>query len=145
MVQGNQSGKPVSANSIFYMMLLPTSLVDILQWRAKHQPDRLAYRFLEDGEFAETVWTYKELDQRARSIAALLQRTVKSGDRALLFFPPGLHFIAAFFGCLYAKVIAVPAYPPHPARLEKTLPAVLRLAADAKPAVILLTGLFSMP
>jgi acyl-CoA synthetase (AMP-forming)/AMP-acid ligase II len=56
-----------------------------------------------------------------------------------LFFSPGLHFIAAFFGCLYAKVVAVPVCPPHPARLEKTLPGVLRIIAHAKPAVILLT------
>jgi acyl-CoA synthetase (AMP-forming)/AMP-acid ligase II len=123
------------------MTTVPTSLVDILQWRAKHQPDRLAYRFLEDGEFAEVVWTYKELDQRARSVGALLQRTAKEGERALLLFPPGLDFIAAFFGCLYAKVIAVPAYPPHPARLEKALPSILRIAADSRPSVVLLTGI----
>ena len=122
------------------MTMVPTSLVDILQQRAKNQPDRLAFRFLEDGELGETVLTYKVLDQRARAIGALLQSVTKEGDRALLFFPPGLHFIAAFFGCLYAKVIAVPVYPPHPARLEKTLPAVLRIIADSKPTAALLTA-----
>lgn len=122
------------------MTIASTSLVDILQRRAKNQPDQLAYRFLEDGEFHEAVLTYKALDQQARAIGTLLQGVAKEADRALLFFPPGLQFIAAFFGCLYAKVIAVPVYPPHPARLEKTLPAVLPIISDAKPAAVLLTA-----
>jgi acyl-CoA synthetase (AMP-forming)/AMP-acid ligase II len=122
------------------MTLRPTSLVDILRWRAKNQHDRLAYRFLVDGEFDEVVLTYEELDRRARSIAALLQTSAKAGDRALLLFPPGLDFIAAYFGCLYARIMAIPLYPPHPARLEKTVPIIRRIAADAKPSVALLTS-----
>ena len=122
------------------MTHLPTSLVDILRCRAKEQPNQLAYRYLVDGEYDEVVLTYEDLDRRARSIAALLQSSANAGDRALLIFPPGLDFIAAFFGCLYAKILAVPVYPPHPARLEKNLPIILRVAADAKPTVALLTS-----
>ena len=118
----------------------PTSLVDILQWRAQQEPHQLAYRYLIDGEYEEVVLTYAELDRRARSIAALLQSSARVGDRALLLFPPGLDFIAAYFGCLYAKVLAVPVYSPHPARLERNLPIILRIATDAKPAVALLTS-----
>jgi len=118
----------------------PTSLVDILRWRAEEQPNQLAYRYLRDGEYDEVIMTYAELDRRVRSIASLLQSCANEGDRALLIFPPGLDFIAAFFGCLYAKVLAVPVYPPHPARLEKNLPIILRVAADAKPTVALLTS-----
>jgi len=91
------------------MTLLPTTLVDTLRWRAKNQPHRLAYRYLTDGEYDEVVLTYEDLDRRARSIAALLQSSTTVGDRALLLIPPGLDFIAAFFGCLYAKIMAIPA------------------------------------
>ncbi|MEP7279703.1 MAG: fatty acyl-AMP ligase [Bacteroidota bacterium] len=119
---------------------MPKSLVDILQWHAINQPNQLAYRFLVDGEFEEIVLTFKDLDRRARSIGALLQHSAKAGDRALLLFPPGLDFITAYLGCLYAKVIAVPAYPPHPARIVKSLPIILRIADDAKPTVVLLTS-----
>ena len=118
----------------------PASLVDILRWRAKEQPNQLAYRYLIDGEYDEVTMTYEDLDRRSRSIAALLQSSAKVGDRALLIFPPGLDFVAAFFGCLYAKIIAIPAYPPHPARPERNLPSILRIATDAKPAVALLTS-----
>jgi len=122
------------------MTHMPTSLVDILRWRAEHEPHQLAYRFLADGEYDEVVLTYEDLDRRARSIGSLLQSSAKAGDRALLLFPPGLDFIAAYFGCLYAKIIAVPVYPPHPARLERTMPIIQRIAADAKPAVAMLTA-----
>ena len=60
--------------------------------------------------------TRGELDRRARALAARLQARGLAGRRALLLYPPGLEFIAAFFGCLYAGVVAVPAYPPRPNR-----------------------------
>ena len=122
------------------MTHLPASFVDILRGRAEEQPRQLDYRYLVDGEYEEIIMTYEDLDQRARSIAALLQSSAKAGDRALLIFPPGLDFIAAFFGCLYAKILAIPVYSPHPARLEKNLSNILRIANDAKPAVALLTS-----
>ena len=119
---------------------MPTSLVDTLRWRASDQPHKLAYRFLEDGEYDEVSITYEELDRRARSIGAILQASTKAGDRALLLLPAGLDFIAAYLGCLYAKVIAIPVPPPHPARLEKSLATTLRIAADATAAVALLSS-----
>jgi amino acid adenylation domain-containing protein/non-ribosomal peptide synthase protein (TIGR01720 family) len=104
------------------------SLVQLLQWRAASEPGRLAYRYLSDGEAEETLITYAELDQHARAIAARLQEMGASGERALLLYPTGLDYIKAFFGCLYAGVIAVPAYPP---RLNRN---ALRLQAMAKDA-----------
>jgi len=117
-----------------------TSLVHILRRRAKYQPHRLAYRILKDGEYDEVILTYEDLDRRARSIGAMLQSITTEGDRALLVYPPGIDFIAAYFGCLYAKVLAVPVYPPHPARLERALPLILSIAADARPKVALLNS-----
>ena len=35
------------------------------------------------------------------------------GERVLLLYPPGLEYVAALFGCLYAGAVAVPAYPPR--------------------------------
>lgn len=122
------------------MKHMPNSLVDILQSHSKNQPQKLAYRFLEDGEYEEVSITYKQLDRRARSIGAILQASTKAGDRAFLFFSAGLDFIAAFLGCLYAKVIPIPMPPPHPARLEKSMTTVLRIKNDATPTVALLSS-----
>src|SRR5690349_16678680 len=88
------------------------TLVELLQQRAQHQPEQLAYRFLLDGERDAVEITYAELDRRARAIAVLLSPDVLE-QRVLLLYPPGLEYIAAFFGCLYAGAIAVPAYPPQ--------------------------------
>lgn len=122
------------------MIDVQTSLVDILSWRAKHQPHRLSYRFLIDGEKEEVSITYRGLDLKARSIGATLQTYTKKKDRVILLLPSGLEFIAAFLGCLYANVIAIPLPPPHPLRLKKTLTATLRVIDDANPSVALLNS-----
>src|SRR3989442_13541679 len=79
----------------------PSTLVEILRRRALHQPDRLAYIFLLDGETEEVHLTYADLDRRARAIAALLQGLGADGGRWLLVYPPGFDFVAGFFGWLY--------------------------------------------
>ena len=83
---------------------------------------------------------YNLLDKRARAIGARLQASNRPGDRALLLLPPGLDFIATFLGCLYAKIIAIPAIPPHHLRVEKKLPFILGIMADSQPSVVLLNS-----
>ena len=102
------------------------------------RPDGVTYRFLADGENDEVAISNADMDRRARAIAASLRERVSEGERALLLYPPGLDYIAAFLGCLYARVIAVPAYPPNPARLEAhPAPAASASIDDARPAVVL--------
>lgn len=105
--------------------------IDLLHHLKTHQPDDTAFIFLKDGETEDGILTYQGLDLRARRIALRLRERVAAGERALLLYPPGLDFIAAFFGCLYAGVIAVPAYPPHPARPERTLPRLMAIVKDS--------------
>ncbi|MBT6180185.1 MAG: SDR family NAD(P)-dependent oxidoreductase, partial [Deltaproteobacteria bacterium] len=119
---------------------LGNNLVEILRRRAQEHPDKVAYIFLEDGEKREDPLTYGELDRRARAIAAQLQKSGLAGERALLLYPPGLDFIGAFFGCIYAGVIAVPAYPPDPNRIDRTLPRVQSIVDDCDAKVVLTTS-----
>src|SRR5215469_9275702 len=112
----------------------PSTLVEILRWRALQQPDRLAYTFLEDGETEEAHLTYGDLDRQARAIGALLQGLGTYGERALLLYPPGLEFIAGFFGCLYAGMVGVPANPPLTAKAMERIDVVVR-DADASAAL----------
>lgn len=109
-----------------------TTFIDILRDRAIGQSNQKAYTFLENGEAQTDSLTYHELDLKARAIAAQLQSW--QGERALLLYPPGLDFICAFFGCLYAGVIAVPAYPP---RRNQKLSRLLSVAEDAQAAIAL--------
>ena len=115
---------------------LPGTLAQALQHRAARTPDRLALRFLADDPQGGQVLSYGDLDQRARTIAAALQATAGPGDRAVLLFPSGPDYVAAFFGCLYAGVIAVPAYPPESARRHHQ-ERLLSILADAQPRVLL--------
>jgi acyl-CoA synthetase (AMP-forming)/AMP-acid ligase II len=112
------------------------TLLDLLQSRAKSQSNKEAYIFLLDGEKQESCLTYGELDLKARSIAAWLQSHVSAGERALLLYPSGLEFIAAFFGCLYAGIIAVPTYPPGRNQKMSRLKAIL---GDSEAKVALTT------
>ncbi len=110
------------------------TLVDVLRYRALDQPERRAFAFLDDGETESAHLTYAELDQRARAIGAQLQKVNAAGERVLLLYPPGLEYIAAFFGCLYAGAIAVPIYPPRPNRTPERL---REIAIDARATVAL--------
>lgn len=115
-----------------------SSLVELLRRRALDMPDRVAYTFLKDGEVgAEVPLTYAEVDEQARAVAAWLQGHVRPGDRALLLYPPGLDFIGAFFGCLYAGVVAVPAYAPRPNRRDAR---IQEIVCDAQASVALTTA-----
>lgn len=106
-----------------------SNFVDLLSYRASEQSEKIVFTFLADGETEAASLTYYQLDERARAIAAYLQSLNASGERALLLYQPGLEFIAAFFGCLYAGVIAVPAYPP---RANRSLERLQAIVSDAQ-------------
>jgi acyl-CoA synthetase (AMP-forming)/AMP-acid ligase II/acyl carrier protein len=115
-----------------------STLVELLRQRALEAPDRVAYTFLKDGELDDTVeLTYGQLDEQARAVAAWLQERGAAGERALLLYPPGLEFMAGFFGCLYAGVVAIPAYPPRSRRKDARLHEIV---ADAQATVALTTS-----
>lgn len=114
-----------------------STLLDLGRVRAQEKPDLRAYSFLVDGETAELNLTYSELDLRARAIAALLQSKGLQGAQVLLLFPPGLDYIEAFFGCIYAGVVAVPAYPPQ---VMLTLSRLETIIADSGTKVALTTS-----
>ncbi len=113
-----------------------STLVDLLQYRTLYQPEQTGFTFLKDGETEGLSLTYKALDRQARSISALLHRSNTFGARVLLLYPPGLEFIAAFFGCLYAGAIAVPAYPP---RANQSIQRLQAIVADAQASFALTT------
>jgi len=112
------------------------TIVDILRDRSFKMPHTQAFTFLEDGETQELTLTYYELDRRSRAVAAQLQAFGLSGERAILLYPPGLDYLIAFFGCLYAGVVAVPAYPP---RNQRKTPRIQAITIDAQASVALTT------
>ncbi|MDZ8030996.1 non-ribosomal peptide synthetase [Nostoc sp. DedSLP04] len=124
------------SHSLFDVVGNFSTVVELLRLRSSTQPDRDAFTFLLDGETEQITLTYQELDRRSRQIAAQLQALGLTGERALLLYPAGLDFLVAFFGCLYAGVVAITAYPP---RNERNTPRIKAISIDAQAAIALTT------
>jgi len=115
---------------------MPADLISLLADRAARTPDRLAFRFLADGERETGTLSYGELDRRARALAARLRALGEPGDRAILFHPPGLEYVVALLGCWHAGMVPVPAYPPRGHHLER----LRALVTDARARFALTTA-----
>jgi acyl-CoA synthetase (AMP-forming)/AMP-acid ligase II len=108
--------------------------VDLLRSRAIQQPEQKVFHFLGYEESQDSSMTYGELDRRARAIAAPLQALGVVGQRVMIMYPPGIDYITAFFGCLYAGATAVPTYPPR-AKRNLSLHRLQHIIKDAQPVV----------
>jgi acyl-CoA synthetase (AMP-forming)/AMP-acid ligase II len=117
-----------------------TSLAQILHRRAERHPERRALTHIIRGTEERKAYSFAALDARARTIAALLKANGMEGERVLLLYPQGAEYVEAFLGCLYAGTVAVPAYPPDPTRLERTLGRLLGIIADCRPRMVLSTS-----
>lgn len=92
-----------------------------------------AFTFIEDNGEQSHI-SFSQLHQQAQSIAQTLMTQVDAGARVVLLYPPGLEYIQAFLGCLYAGVVAVPLYPPQS---KKHAGRVLTVIDDCKASLIL--------
>ncbi|CAO5229835.1 fatty acyl-AMP ligase [Frankia sp. AgKG'84/4] len=110
-----------------------TLLPDVLRERALRQPTDRAFVFLDERGAETDTRTYAELDAEARAVAGALRGIAGPGQRALLMFETGPAFLAAFFGCLYAGVVAVPVAPPRAGHLQAATVAVVR---DCEPVAL---------
>ncbi len=123
--------------------MTPGTIVDVLAARAGDHPDRLLYRFLPSDELDDAgveEWTYGDVLRRTLAVASALTTRGLAGRPVLLLYPPGLPFAAGFFGALAAGAMAVPAYPPDPADLARTLSRLVAIVDDAGAAAVLTTG-----
>ncbi|MEM8780878.1 MAG: fatty acyl-AMP ligase, partial [Cyanobacteria bacterium P01_G01_bin.49] len=113
------------------------SLVSLLRERTSYQTSHTVYTFLDKGEAEKCSLTYGQLDKKARELGSILYNLGLQGKRALLMYSPGLDFIVAFFGCLYAGVIAVPVYPP---KRNQSLDRLQTIIKDCQATEVLTTS-----
>jgi len=111
------------------MDLLHSTLVDALNDAVEKKPSAVAFSFFDDN-IAISI-TYLELVTRAHATAAAIKSTTMAGDRVALLFPAGIDFIIAFFGCLYAEVIAIPIEPPENASTMLTLQQIIESSSPS--------------
>ena len=112
----------------------PESLNALLQRHAGILGDDPLYTFLDVAGEPVDHLSFAGLERRARAIGGRLSELGATGERVVLLFSPGLDFVAAFFGCLYAGAVPVPAYPPRRNRNFERLRVIL---ADATPRLAL--------
>ncbi len=113
------------------------TIVELLRFKAQSQPEKTIYTYLRHGETESGQLSYGELDRQARAVASQLQQLELAGARALLLYPPGLEFIIGLFGCWYAGIVAIPAYPP---RRNQNLSRLQAIVTNAQPSVVLSTS-----
>lgn len=109
-----------------------SSAVHLLRRHAAERPDRAAVTFVHEAgtEGGARTLDYCELDLECRRIASRLQDRCRRGDRVMLLHQPGLPFVTAFLGCLYAGVVAVPS--PLPGRFQHQQRRLTRISQDAE-------------
>jgi acyl-CoA synthetase (AMP-forming)/AMP-acid ligase II len=127
---------PAADRDLAIVAALP-SLTALLRHRAAVQPDDRAYVALSDRGQEDSTVTFAELDRRAAALASQIASRAFPGERALLLFPMGIECLVAFFGCLYAGIIAVPMMVP---RRQTARDASASILADCNPRLALTTA-----
>ena len=121
------------------------NLAELFEFRCRQQPNELAYATVRDSLDLEAQLTYAQLECAVRSLAGRLVREVPPGTNTLLLYPSGLDAACAFWACLYAGLVPVPAPAPDQIRLKYSLPRIHRLINDAHASLVLtsssMTGL----
>ncbi|MGH6657686.1 MAG: fatty acyl-AMP ligase [Actinocrinis sp.] len=115
-------------------------LTEHLRLRAAQRPHQRAFTFADfpepgsPGRHRSLTWG--RLLGRAEAVAAQVGAVARPGERAALLLPQGLDYVAAFLGCLMARVVAVPLFPPDLPGHEGRIAAVLE---DCEPTCALMT------
>ncbi|MCH5586568.1 fatty acyl-AMP ligase [Shimazuella sp. AN120528] len=103
--------------------------IEVIQEQSAIQPEKEVFTFLRDIGGNDSRLTFQELEQRMSSIGTHLAQVGATGQRVLILLEPSMNYILAFLGCLYAKAIAVPAYPPN---MKKQFGRLINVIQDSK-------------
>ncbi|TMP40319.1 beta-ketoacyl synthase [Pseudoalteromonas citrea] len=92
------------------------SLIDLLASDAINKPEQEVFQFMVDKDESPTSYSYQALatavSQVAQQLINISLAPQDSQDQALIVLPQGVDFVTAFYGCMAARVIAVPSFPP---------------------------------
>ncbi|MDS4057827.1 MAG: AMP-binding protein, partial [Candidatus Contendobacter sp.] len=115
------------------------TLLEMLDWHERCNPDRVAIQIYGNDERIVTTFTYAGLVQGARTVAAGLQaRGLQPRQTVALMLPTGADYFLGFFGVLLAGGVPVPIYPPvRPSQLEEHLLRHVRLLNNAQTVALI--------
>ncbi|WP_167058771.1 YqcI/YcgG family protein, partial [Burkholderia sp. Ax-1719] len=118
---------------------MPADIVSRLVDHARGRPHAIAVRFLVDGASEEQALSYAQLLEHVQRAAAALREHAQPGERVMLMLPSGIDYVVSFFACLYAGLVAVPAYAPH-AQNAQHLDRLRAMHADCTPRIAVVVG-----
>ncbi|MHB1059232.1 MAG: AMP-binding protein, partial [Rhodanobacter sp.] len=104
-------------------------LPELIRDRAVNDGERPACRFFKGATLEPVVLTFSELHRRAAALASRLHALGLAGERALMLCGSQETFVVAFYACLLAGVVAVPAAPPRRKHLVERLQLMVRDSA----------------
>ena len=121
---------------------------DRIRHQLENSPDRPLFAFADKAGREVDQCSYSELCRDASGVARFLLDELglrpttagTPGDRVLLVYPPGLDFVVAFIGCLFAGLIPVPLPPPNPFRLRSGLDELEAVAGPSGAVAVLTNG-----
>ena len=116
-------------------MLSGPSILELLAEHREHASNQVPVTFHAAGQPEEPT-TYSELMGRTLDIAAAIASRASPAPKVVLLYAPGLEFIRALLGCLYAGAVAVPTYPPLSSRMADRFQMIVR---DAGASLVLTT------
>ena len=116
------------------------SLAHLFEFCCRRKPQDIAYAFVRDTLELESQLTYSDLEYTVHSLAGYLARRAPPGTRVLLLYPPGLDVVRAFWACICAGIVPVPAPAPDLVRRKHSLPRLLAIIQDANVSLVLTTS-----
>ncbi|MFO0427242.1 MAG: fatty acyl-AMP ligase [Planctomyces sp.] len=111
-----------------------SSICSVLEDAASALPEKPLFVFPETRTRQALQLTYSQLAQKSIEAARAIAEAAEPGDRALLLFPTGPDFWAAFFGCLRQGIISVPLHTPNINRPSEVLQNVCN---DCSPTLLI--------
>ncbi|KNC99328.1 uncharacterized protein SPPG_05576 [Spizellomyces punctatus DAOM BR117] len=106
-----ESQNPVLDQAGTLLDTFPT-IAAILRYRSQKTPKNVAFTVLDHKGRDSISITYEKLNARAEKVAQVIKEksTLKRGDNVALLYrrTEVLEFLVAFYGCLYAGMVAVP-------------------------------------
>ena len=116
------------------------TLAELFAYRCEQAGGGLAYAYLKDTAAIDRQLTWVELAGEVNVLATALGARVEPGTRALLIYPPGLEVVVAFWACIQAGLVPVPAPAPDPIRRKHSLSRLQAILDDAQAALVLTTA-----
>jgi len=110
------------------------TIIEYLHHQVAIKPNEVAYTLLPTQVRHFSEITFKKLWFEAQSVANFLKSKTNPGDKVLLLYTANIDYVVAFYGCLLAGVIAVPAPLPKINAVQ-----TIEIISNSQPVLVLTT------